>query len=1558
MAKGKNKITVEVQGKNITGTRKQLDQLAASQRKASQGNEELTKTNVSARRGLHGTANMSSNVTKNFSKMQQGMESGGGSSGGLVRAYALLAANVFALSAAFGILSRSAQIDTLTQSIERLEVVSGKGIKSVARDLQEAAGFGLSFAESLRSVSLATSAGFGGPEIERLGAVAKNAAISLGRNLPDALDRIFRGVIKVEPELLDEIGLFVRVNEAASKYASDLGVAVGDLTEFQKRQAFLNEALEQGEQKFSVFEDIEIDSFAKLQTTFSDLAQDVLSFVNGPIKFLVDILAENKLIFTLIFTAIGTTLLKMAIPAMTQFTARTVENALAARKAAVEQQKKSKATIALINAERQAQEALERQMLETQRREIQANTKNVPIQVGGKKASQRIEAALKKEIAAKGRLQLITKRIADIENPRGLKQRELNKEIQEELTMLRQEEKLLQRIQQIDNNPSRVTEAAPGKQQDVKNIQTKIAAMTAERLANVQAVASNEGLKASLRQIRLEYKALRSDIIATTGAQGFFGKSSATLKAAFFALKAGTISLATAFEALWASIMGPLTLILFALPILQSFNRFLGVGSEAAENLTNASKEMNDVMKLLPKRIEHVNNEMAKLGNDNFKAANQGIEAFKNTIVETIDALDEQQKAFDDYTASASGWAQFWGEKLPELFGGGTKRKIRKNTEEIIETIRSQTAMLTPEMKRLFKELDAASRTRSDQDDEKARQAILDRQREEAGGFKNIRSAIDGARDSARAFANTLIISTDVDKPLATFRQLNTVLESTLLSEKERSSVLGEIANDAAILSLVTENQRRILTSAVATDKAKRAIIQDVEDSYFRQQEVLIRQKQEIAEIRTLQKGIAAIAKVSEKAVEEQFGLRQREVLLQRESLEFAINSAEKATGLTKQEIIELSKKKTLLKNEKVNKENIAAVQAVLNTLQELENFELEQRFAKATEVYRLALKQAEVQKELLGYEEALNKEKIKQVELQAKLKQFSETGSTALSPNRQLEVLIKQTRLEASTMERKKAIEENIVNNKFEIMKAELSTIEAIRAEEKKIIEDKKKFLKDERLHQLEINKIQFTQAISMLSLEFSKGKVNQENFMKSYKALGQLLENTNNEIAAANEKTTNVTKDTVNSVSADMLKITNAQEQALDRIGVSFSNQVDSMAIKLRDLITKLAPGSDVGGSAFEDAQKQRTAARAIDATFTQEDVDAGLTTSDNIGKNIMSEADRAAATTNLLESNLLSFANNISEAFGENGALVSALATTSAALLDIAQNYNVAMTEAANMQEGPQKTAATLAAQFTAVSAGIAQVSSVYAAYMKGNIQQVDDLIAAEKARDGQSKESLAKIAQLEKKKEAMKRKQFETSKKLQLAQAVMSTAAGVANALSMVITAPLAPFIAAMGAVQIALISGMKYTGGAKEVPAPQSSALTIGSRSSAVDTAQRATGGELNYLRGGRTDGTNLGGAGGAMGRKGYANGGEGIVVGERGPEVITPSAPIDITPNFALGGGETNVNFTINAVDAAGVEDILINQRGNLIRMIREAANENGEEFLPTIDPMAYGSKT
>ena len=44
-----------------------------------------------------------------------------------------------------------------------------------------------------------------------------------------------------------------------------------------------------------------------------------------------------------------------------------------------------------------------------------------------------------------------------------------------------------------------------------------------------------------------------------------------------------------------------------------------------------------------------------------------------------------------------------------------------------------------------------------------------------------------------------------------------------------------------------------------------------------------------------------------------------------------------------------------------------------------------------------------------------------------------------------------------------------------------------------------------------------------------------------------------------------------------------------------------------------------------------------------------------------------------------------------------------------------------------------------------------------------------------------------------------------------------------------------------------------------------------------------------------------------------------------------------------------NINFTIQAVDASGVESLLTEQRANIIRMIREAANEQGEPFLERV---------
>ena len=215
--------------------------------------------------------------------------------------------------------------------MKQLEIVSGNSVRSVARDLQEASGFGLDFADSMRSTSLALSAGFDTTAISELGEVARNAAVSLGRPMGDALDRIFRGVIKVEPELLDEIGLFVRVKDASAKYASELGIAASELTEFQKRQAFANEAIRQGQEKFEDFSEIPTDPYSQLAAAFSDIAQNFTSILNSVVGPLLSALAASKGLMTALFLGIAGALLSKAIPALGLFTQTQKQQAAQAR---------------------------------------------------------------------------------------------------------------------------------------------------------------------------------------------------------------------------------------------------------------------------------------------------------------------------------------------------------------------------------------------------------------------------------------------------------------------------------------------------------------------------------------------------------------------------------------------------------------------------------------------------------------------------------------------------------------------------------------------------------------------------------------------------------------------------------------------------------------------------------------------------------------------------------------------------------------------------------------------------------------------------------------------------------------------------------------------------------------------------------------------------------------------------------------------------------------------------------------------------------------------------
>ena len=402
------KLTVDDKGQ-LKKSSASAEKLSKSTDKAARSTDKLQKSRDKYNRTEKGVAQISSNSTKNFSKMQQSI-GGEGGSGGLVRAYALLAANVFALTAAFGVLSRAAQVETLVESIEALEVVSGRSIKSVARDLQEASGGSLDFANSLRSVSLASSAGFGSEQIQELGEVAKNASVALGRNLADGLDRIFRGVIKVEPELLDEIGLFVRVNEASQKFADTLGIAASDLTEFQKRQAFANEAIEQGQRKFEAFSDVDPDAFSRIAASLTDMAQSALAFVNKGLLPIIDFLAENKAFLAAAFGIVAFTIGRQVLPALGTFRTSAREAAEEAR--ANFQEFSDKTSARLNSASKERIENLEKE-IEKSKQAVKSATGDPTPQFKSRAAAadKNLLALENKKLKATGRKAALQERI-------------------------------------------------------------------------------------------------------------------------------------------------------------------------------------------------------------------------------------------------------------------------------------------------------------------------------------------------------------------------------------------------------------------------------------------------------------------------------------------------------------------------------------------------------------------------------------------------------------------------------------------------------------------------------------------------------------------------------------------------------------------------------------------------------------------------------------------------------------------------------------------------------------------------------------------------------------------------------------------------------------------------------------------------------------------------------------------------------------------------------------------------------------------------------------------
>ncbi len=302
-----------------------LSKIAKGADKAAKSTDKATNSANRYSKAQKGVAQAGMNSTKAFSKMSG--EMGGGS--GLVAAYAGLAANIFALTAGFGALSRAAAATQLEEGLVEMGKASGLAMHTLSKGLVEATGHAISLEESMRSVALITSAGIDASKIEEFGAVARKASVALGRNLSDSMSRLTRGVTKLEPELLDELGIMVRLDEASKTYADSIGKSVSELSNFEKRQAFLNATLAEGEAKFGSLSNVDVNAFDKLSATFANLAKSGIGGIADMLLPIVNFLSEKPLALLSVLTLFASTISSQVLGSLGDMTAKTRDAALA-----------------------------------------------------------------------------------------------------------------------------------------------------------------------------------------------------------------------------------------------------------------------------------------------------------------------------------------------------------------------------------------------------------------------------------------------------------------------------------------------------------------------------------------------------------------------------------------------------------------------------------------------------------------------------------------------------------------------------------------------------------------------------------------------------------------------------------------------------------------------------------------------------------------------------------------------------------------------------------------------------------------------------------------------------------------------------------------------------------------------------------------------------------------------------------------------------------------------------------------------------------------------------
>lgn len=620
---------------------------------------------------------------RDFAKQAQGL-------GGLVHVYATFAANIFAVGAAFTALSKAMDTTNMIRGLDQVGAASGRALGSLAMQVERATHGAVSLRDSLESVAKASSAGMSSKQILEMSEVATKASQALGVNMADAMSRMTRGIAKLEPELLDELGIMTKVGKATEDYAKSVGKATSALTDFERRQAFANAVLEEGKKKF---DEIQIDPnpYQKLLASMQNVLQTGLEVVNKVFVPIVSYLSESPTALATVMAGIVGMLVKQALPAIGAMRENAAAAADAAGRVADARVKSAEQAIARITA---IESAAVHQRMQTQ---LAALNAEADAKVAAFDAAEERLKTLRTSKSGKGSAKILT----ELE---GVPSRDITEKQLAQLDKLGNRTTAVAASYRELAKTIRASQAAElefeKKQREVDDFKNSAAEREKQQVADI--ANSNAAVR---RQIELRDKAeaarvqrvLKSNAIESTqvlGARIAYAELTNSIKAA---RDAGQL---TGMQAAWTKVTGTVGIATQAVMgfagALSNILGVIGIVTVVFQMLDSKFSKNSEQMSKFNSDLKIVSSSVANLGRTIEQISKKGfgktfdidsLNASANAFNDLSDSIERVSNSFAEMDKAASSWDRFW-DGVKDAFGEGSRDKLRDSvSNSVVNTI-------------------------------------------------------------------------------------------------------------------------------------------------------------------------------------------------------------------------------------------------------------------------------------------------------------------------------------------------------------------------------------------------------------------------------------------------------------------------------------------------------------------------------------------------------------------------------------------------------------------------------------------------------------------------------------------------------------------------------------------------------------------------------------------------------------------------------------------------------------------------------------------------------